>query len=105
MQIQIEPSALGQLEDIYAYSVKRWGVVQAATYSDALYDAIDAIAIDRSSWRSISASFGIIGYVRKCGSHVIYWRYGPDDVVRIVAILHERMHQSGRLRAVLDGPP
>lgn len=103
--IQIEPSAIAHLENIFAYSVHRWGYAQAAVYSDKLSAAIDAIGRGDGPWRSIPASFEIDGYVGKCGSHLIYWRCGADGVVRIVAILHERMHQSLRLRAALDGEP
>lgn len=104
-RIQIEPSANTQLESIFAYSVNRWGYDRAAGYSDELSASIDAIAADTSLWRRVPASFGVEGYVRKCGSHLIYWRCGDDDVVRIVAVLHERMQQSLRLRDALDGEP
>lgn len=104
-RIQIEPSASAQLERIFAYSVDRSGYEQAARYSDALSAAIDAIAADATLWRHVPASLGVEGYVRKSGRHLIYWRCGADEVVRIVAILHERMHQSSRLHDALDGEP
>lgn len=104
-QTRIEQSALAQLEHIFGYSVSRWGLEQASVYSDALYDAINAIAARRFLWRRLPASFEIDGYVHKCGHHLIYWRCDEDEVVRIVAILHERMHQFMRLREALDGEP
>lgn len=104
-RVQIERSALVHLESIFAYSASRWGYTQAASYSDMLSAAFDVIASGDDTWRSLPASFEIDGYVRKCGHHLIYWRCGADDVVRIVAVSHERMHQSLRLREAIDGEP
>lgn len=83
--------------------VRRLPPIPIALFEDLR--AIEAIAADRVLWRRIPVSFGIDGYVRKCGSHLIYWRRGVDDAVRIVAVLHERMLQSLRLFEALDGEP
>lgn len=104
-RFEIEDVAEAQLDHIFAYSLHRWGDEQARRYVTAIIETFDAITADRVPWRRIPTSFDIDGYVRKCGSHLIYWRCGADDVVRIVAVLHERMHQSLRLREALDAPP
>lgn len=98
-------AAESHLEDIYGYTLSLWGREQARAYVAAIIDTFQAIASYRVASRRIPATFGIDGYVCKCGSHLIYWRCGEDDVVRIVAILHERMLQSLRLREALDGEP
>lgn len=104
-KFKLEPAAARALDDIIDYSAIKWGEAQAEAYVKRLFDEIAAIADRKTTWRRIPASFEIDGYVGKCGSHLIYWRCGADGVVRIVAILHERMHQSLRLRAALDGEP
>lgn len=94
-----------QLEEIFTYSSSAWGDNRAREYVAALIGTFREIAADRVPWRRIPAAWKVDGYVCKCGSHLIYWRHGADDVVRIVAILHQRMHQSARLRDMLDGEP
>lgn len=100
---RLEPAANRALDDIMDYTSARWDDAQAESYIDTLFEEFAAIADRKVLWRRIPASFDIDGYVRRCGSHLIYWRCGADDVVRIVAVLHERMHQSLRLRDALDG--
>jgi len=102
---KLEPAANRALDEIIEYTDAHWGDAQAEAYIHAMFDQFAAIADGQVIWRRIPASFGVDGYVQKCGSHLIYWRCGTDEVVRIVAILHERMHQSPRLREALDGAP
>lgn len=104
-RVETAAAAETHLEDIYGYTLRQWGREQATAYVSAIIDTFQAVAADRVAWRRIPASFEVDGYVRKCGNHLVYWRCGTDEVVRIVAILHERMHQSSRLREALDGEP
>lgn len=101
---RLEPSANAHLDDIFNFSAARWGQVQAERYINALFDEFAAVATRRVPWRRIAPELGMVGYLRRCKSHVIYWRE-DDGEVAIVAILHERMHQSLRLREALDAPP
>lgn len=104
-RFELEPAANRALDNIMDYTSAYWDDAQAESYIDTLFTEFAAIADRKVIWRRIPASFGIDGYVHKCGSHLIYWRCGADDVVRIVAVLHERMLQSLRLRDALDGEP
>ena len=104
-RVEVEPSAQAQIENIFAYSAKQWDVDKATEYVGALFATMRAIAADQVTWPRIPSSFDLDGYVRKCGRHLIYWSCGADDVVRIFAVLHERMHQSMRLRDALDREP
>jgi toxin ParE1/3/4 len=56
-----------------------------------------AIAARDFPWRAIPAEFGVSGFVCRYEQHVIYWKLLTDGTVGIVTILHERMHQIGRL--------
>lgn len=101
----LERAADRAIDEIMDYTRAQWDDAHAEAYAAALFAEFTAIADRKVVWRSIPASFAIHGYVRKCRQHLIYWRSGSDDIVRIVAILHERMHQSSRLRDAIEGQP
>ena len=102
---RIEPSANAHLDQIYDYSAVRWSEDQADDYIAGLFAEFAVIADRKTPWRSLDPSFGVTGYSRRWRSHVIYWKGIAGGDVAIVAILHQRMHQSPRLREALDGPP
>jgi toxin ParE1/3/4 len=99
---QLSPLARGQVAEIYAYTHASWGREQADRYYLQLFDCFDAIAARRVVWRSIGADFGADGYFCRCAHHFVYWRLTQDGKLRIVTILHERMHQLEQLRAVWE---
>lgn len=101
--LKISPSATRRLTDIYEYSAATWGEAQADRYLKALIRAIDDIAGDRVRLRPIPPDMGVAGYIHKCGQHFIYWTEIADDVIGIVTVLHERMHQIEQFAA--DWPP
>ena len=99
---RLEPGADRCLDDIYDYTLRRWGVEQADKYTTELFDEIAAIADRRLSWRPIAAEFGVDGFCRRWRRHVIYWKV-QDREIAIVALLHERMHQAARLQSLVEG--
>jgi toxin ParE1/3/4 len=99
---QLSPLAKEQIAEIYAYTHATWGREQADRYYLKLFDCFDAIANRRVAWRRIGAEFGADGYFCRCEYHFVYWRLSSDGQLRIVTILHERMHQLEQLRAVWE---
>lgn len=99
---RLSPAAKGQIAEIYGYTHATWGREQADRYYRQLFDCFDAIASRRVVWRSIGAAFGAEGYFCRCSHHFIYWRIDDGGDLRIVTILHERMHQMEQLRAVWE---
>lgn len=102
---RLEPSADAHLDDIYEFSSARWGEEQAELYIEGLFDELGRIADKRVPWRRIELGLDVAGFSRRWRSHVLYWTEKEDGEVAIFAILHERMHQSLRLRTALDGEP
>ncbi|UVO49504.1 type II toxin-antitoxin system RelE/ParE family toxin [Sphingomonas sp. SUN019] len=102
IDVTIAPVALAHLENIYDYTFRRWGRAQADKYSDQLLDVIERIAARQVPWRVISADVGVDGYHYRCSAHFVYWRVARDGSIRVVAILHQQMHQVERLRWALD---
>jgi toxin ParE1/3/4 len=95
---RVQDGAGHRLDQIYAYTRKTWGEVQAQIYIRGLFDRFEAIAARRFPWRPIPAEFGVDGYVCRHQKHFIYWKLLGDGSVGIVTILHERMHQIERFR-------
>ena len=85
-----------RIDEIYLYTLERWGEAQADAYVHELFARFAAIAARDFAWRAIPAAFGIDGYVCRHERHFIYWRLLSDGDVGIVTVLHERMHQAAR---------
>lgn len=96
--IRIQDAASYRLDELYRYSRDRWGTQQANHYINGLFDAFGGIENHRTLSRPIPAEFGIQGYFFRHERHFVYWRWLSNGDIGILTILHERMHQIGRLR-------
>jgi len=96
--IRIQARASRQLDEIFRYSVSRWGQAQAESYIEGLFESFDRIADHRLVSRPVPAEFGVSGFFYRYEKHVVYWKTLSDGDIGIVTILHERMHQIERLR-------
>lgn len=96
--VRVQQAASHRLDDIYRYTRARWGEAQADRYITGLFDALARIETHGVTSRPIPAEFGVDGYVFRYERHFVYWRRLSNGDIGIVTILHERMHQIGRLR-------
>lgn len=97
-QIRVQEAASWRLDDIYRYTQERWGAQQAERYITGLFQAFEGIATHETASRVIPAEFGIDGYFFRYERHFVYWRRLSNGDIGIMTILHEKMHQIGRLR-------
>jgi toxin ParE1/3/4 len=95
---RVQRAAGHRLDEIYVYTRGLWGELQAELYITGMFARFEAIAAREFPWRSIPAEFEVSGFVCKYERHFIYWKMLADDVVGIVTILHERMHQIERFK-------
>lgn len=98
------PRADDQLDEIYEYTVTRWGADQADRYISLLFQYFSEVTAKNTMWRTVPAEFGVDGYFGKCEHHFVYWRVLSSGDVGFVAILQERMHQIQQLREILTQP-
>jgi toxin ParE1/3/4 len=85
----LSPRAQTDLEEIWDYTVARWGLDQAETYTRQLWECIQAVAARPSIGRECADLRP--GYFKlSSGSHVLFYRLITDGI-DIVRILHERM--------------
>lgn len=94
---RVQRAAGLRLDEIYAYTRAQWGEEQAERYIEGLFARFAAIAAREFPWRAIPAEFEVSGFVCRHEHHYIYWRLLADGSVGIVTVLHERMHQIGRV--------
>jgi len=97
-QFLVQHAASFRIDEIYRYTLKHWGAVNAESYISGLFEAFEKIATHEVFSRPIPAEFGVEGFFFRYERHVVYWKYLSNGVVGIVTILHERMHQIERFR-------
>jgi toxin ParE1/3/4 len=85
----LSPRARADLDDIWDYSVVRWGVVHTERYQRGLWHAIQICAADPQQGRDCGDIRA--GYYRyPVGSHVLFYRLTATGI-DVVRILHQRM--------------
>ncbi len=85
----LSPRAQKDLDEIWGYSVERWGEERTEIYVRGLWFGITTVAAD--SRRGQSCDDIRPGYFKYAvGSHLLFYRLIPDGV-DIVRILHKRM--------------
>ncbi len=86
----LSPAARADLEQIWDYTHERWGADQAEEYVRELQHAIARAATNPRIGRACDEIRP--GYRKlAAGSHTLYYRVTPDDVIDIVRTLHQRM--------------
>jgi toxin ParE1/3/4 len=89
MGFVLSPRAQSDLDEIWNYSRKTWGLEQAELYITLLGDAVMAAAENPARGRpcdDIRAGYRKLA----AGSHVIFYRVVKSDI-DVVRILHQRM--------------
>ena len=85
----LSPAAQADLENIWDYTVERWGEAQAEDYTRNIQAACEALSEGTMIIRS--AEEVRAGYRKVAvGSHVMFFRMG-SGVVEIIRILHQSM--------------
>jgi toxin ParE1/3/4 len=94
----IQPNASARLDEVYRFTLERFGQTQADRYLDGAFALFEDIAARRIVWRRIPREFGVDGFFARYQSHFVFWKLRLDGQVAIVAILHRRMDLAQRLQ-------
>lgn len=95
MKTRFSAEAQGDLDAIFDYGVRQFGIVSADRYLESLIERIERVVeFPLASEVDIgrNRTYRRVG----CGSHFIYFRV-EDDALWIVRILHKTMLQSRHL--------
>lgn len=86
----LSPKAQADLDQIWDYTLKKWGGDQAQAYIYLIRDAVQGLATGTKPSQPID---DIRPGYRKAlaGSHLIFFRIEDTGTVNIVRILHQRM--------------
>jgi toxin ParE1/3/4 len=88
-RLQFTPAAERDLDQIWQFTLERWGKQQASRYLGVLRSS--CLALARGDTISQSAEHIRQGYRKaRSGKHILYFRDTHDAMV-VVRILHERM--------------
>jgi len=85
----LSPRAQSDLDEIWNYTERHWGIDQAENYIRQLWHDIIAIATNPGIGRActeVKAGY----YKYRSGSHILFFRLN-DGTVDVVRILHGRM--------------
>ncbi|HQN50658.1 MAG TPA: type II toxin-antitoxin system RelE/ParE family toxin [Phenylobacterium sp.] len=85
----LTPRAQSDIEDIWDFTVERWGVAQAERYVRQLQPTLEGVAARPRQGRAcddIRPGYFKIG----SGSHLVFYRLTSDGI-EIVRILHQSM--------------
>lgn len=94
----IQETASYRMDEIYRYTLQKWGQKQADRYIQGLFDSFGKIASHEVLSRPVPADFGIQGFFYHFEKHFVYWKHLANGQVGIVTVLHERMHQISRFK-------
>ena len=92
----IQEAASYRIDEIYRYTLKKWGSDQAKAYIECLFASFAKVETREVLSRPVPAEFGVDGYFYRYEKHFVYWRYLASGDVGFVTVLHERMHQIER---------
>ena len=86
----LSPAAQADIEQIWDYTVRRWGEAQAGKYVLAIRDACAGLA--GGQYPSRAAEDIRAGYRQaSVGSHILFFRRPAGGGVAVVRVLHQRM--------------
>ncbi|AXS41110.1 type II toxin-antitoxin system RelE/ParE family toxin [Breoghania sp. L-A4] len=89
MRLQFLPAARADLDAIFDYTVKQWGLAQAERYLRDMQATCESLRAGRIKGRS--AEHVRSGYRKAAsGSHMIYFKLADERLI-VVRILHQSM--------------
>lgn len=98
MAVRVREAASLRCDNIYRCTRDRWGEAQADRYVTGMFQVFERIETHGAASRPILAEFGVEGFVYRYQHRFAYWRRLSGGDVSIATILHERIHQIGRIR-------
>ena len=89
LDLLLTPKARLDLEEIYEYSFRVWGVTQADLYQDQLFHFMQLIC--KNPFLGTNYSYSSIAYRKlTANKHLIFYRLEKSSII-VVRILHEKM--------------
>ena len=89
-------------DEIWDYTVEKWGEDQAIRCIEGLHSAIAQAAAGQIVWRKLihPKLSGI--YFLRYENHFVFFRELPNDAIGVISILHENLDLPSRLEDDLE---
>lgn len=98
------PSADHRQDEIWDYTLQRYGEKQARTYIEGLHEHLERLAAGSLPWKKLPSSLLLASqkktdvYFSRYERHMIFFRVFPDGTLGVLSLLHEAMDIPVRLR-------
>ena len=96
----LSPAAESDVNDIWDYTIERWGVRQAASYVGDIRDA--CAALSQGTRVSIPVKVRDAYHKAIVGMNMVYFRRANDTSIVVVRILHQSMDVERHLPADMN---
>lgn len=92
----LSPAAQADLDDIWDYSLRQWGLAQTERYLKSIGETVSALANGTRTGRPIH---DIRPGYWKCpvGSHILFYQIDDTGGIVVIRILHQRMDLPSKL--------
>lgn len=78
------------LDEVWRYSLERWGQKKAEEYIEGLFATMQKTASREILWRSVLSQTSLDAYFVKYQRHYLFFRELEDGLIGIVSIVHEK---------------
>lgn len=103
MRYRFFPAADKRQDEIWDYTIGKWGEPKAVEYIRGMHGAISNARQNPKLWRTLGRTgFEKVFYIRY-EKHFIFFRVLSGGVLGIISILHERMDIPARLKEDVKG--
>jgi plasmid stabilization system protein ParE len=97
MKYRFYTAADRRQDEIWDYTVEKWGEEQAIRYIKGLHEAIAQAAAGQIVWRKPMHPKLSGIYFFRYENHYVFFRELPNNVIGVISILHENMDLPSRL--------
>lgn len=89
LKLYLSPLAERDLEDIFHYTFKNWGISQAELYQDILYQGMQDILQFPKIGKEYISNSNDYRYLQK-GKHLLFYRINEVECI-LLRVLHQKM--------------
>ncbi len=86
--VTYSPAAITDIDGIWDYTAKTWGLDQADRYTDEIRDACIDLSASVKHGRAVDVRDGYLKYA--VGKHIVFFVRAGDGVA-VIRVLHQRM--------------
>jgi plasmid stabilization system protein ParE len=98
MSVRFYPAARNRLNEIWDYSLGKWGEDEAESYVRGLFVDIDSLAMGRHEWRQVKHERFEGVFFARYRHHFVFFKELSSGSLGVITILHENMDIPQRLR-------